>query len=186
MEYLAAERLTTFKTELVDGRLFAMAGASPFHNRVKGNIDGMFFNAFASTPCQSFTSDQRVFAPVTQSYFYPDIVVACEPLEFDDETGEVLLNPTILIEILSPSTERFDAIKKFRHYQSIASLQEYVLVDPKEPIIVHHRRNAGDEWSTRIVAGLDDSLVLPSVKVTFSLRSIYDRISFAGPEPELS
>jgi Uma2 family endonuclease len=185
-EYLAAERLADHKSELVDGRLYAMAGASRFHNRVSANFLIVLGAALKGSPCQAFAHDLRIAVESTNAFFYPDVVVACGELKWADDRGDVLLNPTILVEVLSPSTEYHDSVRKFGHYQSIPTLREYLLVSQDEPAIIHYRRDPGADWRVKLVRGLDSMLELESIKQSLALADLYDRISFAGPEPELT
>jgi Uma2 family endonuclease len=185
-EYLAIERQAEQKSELVNGRLVAMAGASRFHNRIAANLLGEFGRFLKGTPCQAFGGDLKIQDTASGSYFYPDIVVGCGNLIWRDEAGDVLLNPTVLIEVLSPSTERYDKIQKLRHYQAIPSVREIVLISPQSPFVIHLVRDDHDDWRTKFVSGIETVLTFSSLNLTLPLADIYDRIRFDGPEPELT
>ena len=134
-EYLARERRAEFKSEFFNGEVFAMAGASRAHNFVKENLIGELFARLKGGPCRTLSSDQRVSVAATGLYAYPDIIILCGPAVSDPADDDTLTNPTVLIEVLSPSTERYDRGAKFRNYQKIPSLLEYVLVAQDEAVI---------------------------------------------------
>jgi Uma2 family endonuclease len=117
----------------------------------------------------------------TGLYTYPDASVICGPLEFEDEQCDTVVNPTLLVEVLSRSTEAYDRGEKFGHYRQIATLREYLLVSQKEPKIERFLRNDDGTWTLTEVAGLDATLSLPSLGVEISLREVYDKVDFSVP-----
>lgn len=127
-EYLAIGRQAKFRSEFYDGEMFAIAGASRRHNRIVTNLVSALDNQLRARPCNVYSSDIRVKIPVTGLYTYPDVVVTCGEEKFADENQDVLLNPVLIIEVLSDSTEAYDRGKKFEHYQSIHTLNTYMLV----------------------------------------------------------
>ncbi len=127
-EYLAIERRSETRNEYLDGEMVAMTGGSRNHNLIVMNIGRELSLQLKKRPCEVYASDQRVRIPATGLYTYPDVVVVCAEPRFEDEELETLLNPTLLIEVLSPTTEAYDRGKKFEHYQTIPSLSEYLLV----------------------------------------------------------
>ena len=127
-EYITRERKAITKSEYVSGKIIAMAGASYQHTVITMNISGELYGQLKDRECTVHTNDMRVKASATSSYFYPDIVVVCDKPRFEDDTFDTLLNPIVIIEVLSPSTEDYDRIDKFSHYQKLTTLQEYILV----------------------------------------------------------
>ena len=135
-EYLAIERAAGFRSEFYNGEMFAMAGAKFPHNRIKDNLAGQIYAQLAGGPCYPLVSDMRVKVLKTGLQTYPDILIVCGEPEFPDaETTDVLLNPSAIVEVLSPSTEKYDRGSKFRQYQQIETLKEIVLVAQDEPVI---------------------------------------------------
>jgi Uma2 family endonuclease len=179
-EYLARERVADFRSEYYRGEMFAMAGASPQHSLICANMIRQLGNALEGRPCAVYTSDLRVRVSVTGLYTYPDVSVVCGPLEFDDKHRDTVLNPTLIVEVLSEGTEAYDRGKKFRHYQRLASLREYVLVSQDQPQVERFMRNPDDTWTLTTVSGLDQSLELPSIGVTLSLAAVYGKVDFTS------
>ena len=145
-EYLAIERDAEFKSDFYNGEMFARAGASRDHNRVKENLIGEIGGRLTGKPCRTYSSDQRVSAAASGLYTYPDIVVVCGREEFDPLDRHTMTNPTALIEVLSPSTENYDRVQKFRLFQPLASLREYVLVSQDEMRVECFVRQENGSW----------------------------------------
>jgi Uma2 family endonuclease len=182
-EYLAIERQAEFKSEFYAGEMFAMAGAKYPHNLIKDNLVGELHPQLKHGPCQTLSSDQRVKITDTGLYTYPDIVVICEPPQFEDEEFDTLLNPRVVIEILSESTETYDRGKKARHYKRIPALQEYVLVAQREPFVERFVRQDDGSWKVLEFSSLDSWLEFTSVPAKVALKEIYRGVAF--PEPRL-
>jgi Uma2 family endonuclease len=127
-EYLARERQVDTKSEFYDGELFAKAGASRSHNLIVGNVTGELRAQLRGRPCEVYPADMRVKVSETGLYAYPDVVVVCGEPRFEDEHLDTLLNPTVIVDVLSPSTEAYDRGEKFAQYRKLASLREYVLI----------------------------------------------------------
>jgi Uma2 family endonuclease len=183
-EYLAIERAAAFKSEYYDGEMFAMAGATYPHNRIKDNLASALNSRFTGGPCFALTSDMRVKNARARAYSYPDIVVVCGKPEFSDDKGDNLLNPTVLIEILSPSTESFDRRGKFRRYQKLESLKEYVLVAQDEMLVERYVRQESGSW---LLTSFDDpagEFALASVPVRVPLAEIYRGVELPAPPEE--
>ena len=176
-EYLTRERKAITKSEFVRGKIVSMAGASYNHTVITMNISGELYIQLKGGECTVHTNDMRVKATSTSSYFYPDIVVVCDKPRFEDDTFDTLLNPIVIIEVLSPSTEDFDQIDKFSHYQQLASLQEYILVSQDEVHIEHYIRHE-TLWKPTEFKSPEDVLSLTSITCELSLRDIYRRIEF--------
>lgn len=145
-EYLAWERQQPTRYELFQGEIFAMGGATREHNLLVVNITAELRNALRKGPCETYPSDMRVKVPATGLYTYPDASVVCGKPEFENGSFDTLLNPLVLIEVLSDSSERYDRGKKFEQYRSIPSLTDYVLVSQDHVLVEHFRRGEGGTW----------------------------------------
>jgi len=178
-EYLLIERHAPYRSEFLDGEIYAMAGATRKHNTIVGNLTAELQVRLKGTPCQVMSSDMKVDTRRGGLYSYPDLLIVCGEQKYLDSTEDVLLNPTVLIEVLSPSTEKYDRITKFARYKHIKTLREYVLVSQDSVRIDRYFLDPSGNWPLSTVAGPESSLVLESVPVSIALRDIYDRISFA-------
>lgn len=144
--YLAFERASTTKHEYLDGAIHAMSGASVAHNIITGNIFASLHLQMQQCPCTVFPSDMRLGLLAQRTYVYPDVMVVCGELEYADTQQDTLLNPIVIIEVLSPSTENYDRRKKSHYYRMIPSLQEYLLVAQDEPYLEHFVRHSEHQW----------------------------------------
>jgi Uma2 family endonuclease len=179
-QYLELERKAEHKSEFLHGEIFAMAGASRAHQLVGGNVFGSLHAQLRARPCEVYSSDMRVQVEVTGLYTYPDLVVACGKLEFTQ--GDTLANPTVIIEVLSPSTEACDRGEKFAHYRRLESLTDYVLVSQDRMRVEHYVRQ-GDQWVLTEVSGPAGVLNLASIGCQIRLADIYEKVEFPEPEP---
>ena len=177
--YLEMDRQADTRSEYVSGEILAMAGASRQHNRITINISSALSSRLAGTPCEPFATDLRVKGRLTGAYVYPDAVVACAPLEFEDSALDILLNPVVLMEVLSPSTESKDRGWKFAHYRRIETVQEYLLISQSKPFIEHYTRGQNDQWILTEIEGLSNKLLLSSISCELPLSEIYARVDFA-------
>lgn len=177
-EYLAFERKATTKHEYLNGQIVAMSGASREHNLIAGNMFNGLYTQLIDGACETYISEMRVKNHQTHSYTYPDIVVVCNEPRFEDDVFDTLLNPIVLIEVLSPSTEAYDRGEKFAHYRQIASLQEYVLVSQDRMRVEHYLRQ-GTQWLLTEFCGLREVLSLISIDCELHLSDIYRRITFS-------
>jgi Uma2 family endonuclease len=180
-EYLARERKAEFKSEYYRGETFAMAGTSRQHNRAKENLIGELYTKLKGTPCQTSSSDQRVKVSATGLYTYPHIVIVCGKAEYDPDDEDTLLNPTAIIEVLSPGTERYDRGAKFRQYQQLPSLREYVLVSQDEPVVERFVRQADDTWLLTTVAGLTGEVAFATVPARVEMADVFQGVEFPPP-----
>jgi Uma2 family endonuclease len=176
-EYLARERAAEYKSEYVNGFIVAMTGASRPHNVVAVNIGGELRSQLKGRPCEVYLADMRVKVSATGTYRYPDVVVACGDIAFEDAELDTLLNPVVIVEVLSPSTEATDRGEKFAHYRRLASLQEYLLVSQDTPRIEQYVRQA-DGWLLSEVSDLDASVRLTAIDCVLPLREVYDKVRF--------
>ncbi len=175
-EYLALERQAEYKSEYFDGEIFAMSGASPTHNQITANVLAEIHAQFKKRPCRVYVNDMRVKVSPTGLYTYPDIVALCDKPRFDDAQKDTLLNPTVLIEILSDSTANYDRGAKFKHYRTLDSLKEYLLVAQNEYHIEHYVRQANNQWLLSETSHLIDVIELPSINCRLVLTDIYDKV----------
>lgn len=176
-EYLGMDRAAETKSEYYDGVIVAMAGASERHNLIVGNLIVALGIQLRGTGCRIYPGDFRVWNAITRSYTFPDVVVVCGESQLtDDDEKDVLLNPTLLIEVLSPSTERNDRGKKAESFRRLGSVQEYLFVSQFDPRVEHYARQSDPFWLFSETAILDDSLELESIGCTLSLRDIYENV----------
>jgi len=183
-EYLAFERASEGRHEFIDGRLVAMAGASVAHNLIALALGAEARRQLRDTSCHAAVSDLRVRIGDTSDYVYPDVVIFCGEPETEDDRRDTLLNPVVVIEVLSPSTERHDRLVKFRLYRSIPSLKEIVFVRQDAAHVEVFSPGEEDSWSFREAHGLTERIALKSVPVTLELGEIYRGIELP-PEPLL-
>ncbi len=178
-EYLEIERKAEYKSEYFDGEIFAMAGAKHNHTKIVGNLCGLLWQHLKGKDCEFHPNDMRVFVPKTGLYTYPDVVVVCGEPKFQDKVFDTLLNPTLLIEVLSESTESYDRGKKFQHYRSIESLQEYVLVSQDEARIEKYLKQGDGFWVLSEAFGLDAKIKLDSIDCEIALSEVFDKVNFS-------
>ena len=186
-EYLALERDTEERHEYLDGQVYAMAGESPEHGAICMNLSRIISTQLLGRACQAFSKDMKVrsgplpgLSQRTKGLFsYPDLLVVCGELRFHDEHRDVLLNPAVIIEVLSPATEAFDRGEKWARYQTwLPELSDYLLVSQSKPQIEHFHRQAGGEWLYSLVNNPRESLRLISIDCILQLADVYDRVAF--------
>lgn len=188
-EYLAQERQAEFRSEFYRGETFAMAGASRSHNLIAGNIFATIHGQITSRDCEVYQGDMRVKVSASGLYVYPDVVVACEQPKFEDAQLDTLLNPRVLVEVLSKTTESYDRGTKWRHYQTLPELREYVLVSQACALVEVYRRTAdghrtaGEQWLYGAYHEPSQPIILDSIDCRLQLDQIYAKVSFE-PEPE--
>lgn len=175
-EYLATERQAEFRSEYFAGEMFAMAGASRQHNRIVTNLVAALDSQTRARPCNVYSNDMRVKARSTGLYTYPDVVITCGEERFADEENDVLLNPLVIIEVLSDSTEADDRGKKFENYQSIASLTEYLLVSQISQRVEQFVRQNSRNWIYSETHEAGDAIKLQSIECELKLEDIYLKV----------
>ena len=175
-QYLAIERATQEKNEYFNGEIFALAGASEKHNLIVGNLFASLHAQLKGTPCKVYSSDMRLKVGASGLYTYPDVVALCGETHFDDEQQDTLLNPNLVIEVLSKSTEGYDRGEKFAHYRKIESLAEYLLISQDKYCIEQYVRRPDNPWLMSEVSKLEEGIELPSIKSRLLLSDVYDRI----------
>jgi Uma2 family endonuclease len=183
-QYIARERAASDgKSEFLHGRVFAMSGGSPRHNLVTSNVSGALRTALRDRPCVVLSSDQRVCIEPTGLYTYPDVTVVCGGLKTHPRFDDTLLNPMLLVEVLSPSTEGYDRGAKFAHYRNIESLREVLLVSQVERVVEHYAREADGSW--RLTTWTERQRVpLAAIACELALDDVYEKVELLEPEPE--
>jgi Uma2 family endonuclease len=181
-EYIALERKALPDSEIVrseylNGEIIAMSGASFAHNLITANISARLHAHLRDSRCVVFANDMRVSIPQTVSYFYPDVGVVCEEPRFADDVFDTLLNPIVIVEVLSPSTEAYDRGEKFAHYRQLPSLKEYILVSQDKVRVEHYFRQT-QQWVLTDFQQLEQQLPLPSIQCELPLQEIYERVPF--------
>ena len=167
----------------MNGELLAMAGASREHNLIVTNLVREVSGLLRGRPCETYSNDMRVRVSPAR-YTYPDMVVACDGPEFEDSSQDILLNPVVLMEVLSPTTEKDDRSWKFAHYRHLATLTDYVMLSQYQPLVEHYTRNSDDKWVLTDLRGLSSVLRLPSIGCELSFSVIYERVEFP-PDPSI-
>jgi Uma2 family endonuclease len=180
-EYLAFERASDTKHEYMNGIVYAMAGGSNAHSLVAANMIGALQRALRGGPCVVLTSDARVYTTTTRAYFYPDVTVACRQ-EVHAKDGTSLVSPTILVEVLSPSTEGYDRVGKMAHYRKIPGIEAIVLVSIEERTL-EVWLPSGDLWTVREVTGPDAAAVIPSRGITLRLADVFENVEMFEAAP---
>jgi Uma2 family endonuclease len=181
-QYLEIDRCAERKSEYFDGEMFAMAGAPEAHNRIVWNLIMLLGQQLAGRPCQGYPRDLRVRIDPTGQYVYPDVTVVCGEPQFLDQRRDTLLNPTLIVEVLSPSTASFDRGFKFDHYVALDSLREYVLVASDRMSIEVFSRRPDDRWLLAKAIGAEDSIELESIGCRLKLADVYHRVEFPPAE----
>lgn len=173
-EYLEMERGADYKSEYYNGEIFAMAGAGFNHNRITENLSGECYVLLKGKSCKSYSSDLRIHIPANGLYTYPDFLIICGRNEFLDNKKDTILNPTVIIEVLSPSTSGYDRGEKFHFYRSIPSLKEYVLIDSLSIAAEVFRKNDEGFWFLASEAySITEAIELGSVNLKLNLTDIY-------------
>ena len=176
-EYLAIERQAEVKSEYWNGEMFAMVGASRKHKLIAGNTFGLLWQQLKRTSCEPYTNDMRVRIPATGLYTYPDVTVACGEPRFEDQQVDTLLNPLLIVEVLSASTQTYDRGQKFSNYRTIESLAEYLLISQNEYRIEQSVKQADGRWLLTDISTLEGIVELASIPCQLALREVYDKVS---------
>ena len=177
-EYLAGERLSDTKHEYLAGVVHAMSGASRAHARISGNITSELNRQLRGKPCEAFGTDLKVRIRFGEAefFYYPDVSVDCSSQT--DPRHVHLEAPTVIFEVLSPSTERIDKSEKFSNYSRLPSLRVYVLVDQFRPVVTLYRREEGGDWREEFSGSIEDTIPLPEIACSLPLAAIYERMGF--------
>lgn len=183
-EYLARERRAETKSEYYQGEVFAMAGARRRHNLIVANTIAALCNALLDRPCEVYPSGMRVLVEPTGLYTYPDVSVVCGSPQFLDDIEDALLNPLVLVEVPSKSSEARDRGRKFAQYRTLESLQDYILISQEEHRIERFSRQQNGLWSLADAGGLDATIDIPSLGIVLPLAGIYAKVNVTAPEEE--
>jgi Uma2 family endonuclease len=179
-EYLQLERQAESRSEFLDGEMFAMAGGTRAHSLIATNLARELGTKLKAKPYVAYNADLRLKVEATGLFTYPDVSVVCGRQRFLDSQEDTLLNPTLIIEVLSDSSEAYDRGKKFEHYRQIPSLREYLLVSQKEPRIEQFIKQSGGEWTLKEAAGLRGDLKLPSLGIAVRLAEVFAKVDFTA------
>lgn len=185
-EYIKFERASIGKHEYFDGQIYAMTGASRIHNLIAGNTLAMLHSQLRKKPCEIFPSDMRVKVTRTGLYTYPDLVIICGKPEFTDDILDTIINPLVLIEILSPSTERYDRGMKSQSYRTIETLQDYILIAQDQYHVEHYSRQNSGQWLLQEAIGRESALTIRSIECTLALGDVYEKVAITPEHPTIS
>jgi Uma2 family endonuclease len=175
-EYLRRERLARFRSEYHRGRVVVMAGTTRIHNRIVTNLVRSLDTQLLERPCNVYSSDMRVGILGGEHYVYPDLVVTCGQEEFEDAELDILLNPLVVIEVLSDSTEAYDRGEKFRLYQTIPSLREYILVSQSPRRLEIYRKQPDGSWLYQSSPFAPPPLRIESIDCTLTFEDVYLKV----------
>ncbi|MDM8545609.1 Uma2 family endonuclease [Candidatus Venteria ishoeyi] len=175
--YLASERKAKERHEFVDGIIYAMSGASEAHNLITANITSELHFQMKCRPCKTYSSDMRVKIDTAGHYVYPDVIALCDKAKLEDAHGDTLLNPAVIFEVLSESTETYDRGRKFSLYRELGSVREYLLVAQDKQHIEHYRRQADGQWLLRVLDEADGKINLESLDCTLEMVDIYAKVA---------
>ena len=181
VEYLAIENAAECRSEFVDGVMQPVPVTGPAHNVIKANLVGELGRCLKGGRCRTVSSTQRLLVERTGFYTYPDVMVICGEWEFTADDANAVLNPVAIVEVLSPSTEKYDRGAKFRNYQQIPSLKEYILVAQDEAVCDRFVRLADGSWALVSFVGLADTFAFTSVPVRVPLADVYTGVTFPTP-----
>ena len=179
-EYLQAQRQAQTKSEYLAGQVFAMAGAPRTHNTITLNLVGASRQRLRARGCSLFAIDIRVRIQDASAHFYPDVVIVCGQPQFEDEQEDNLLNPVVIVEVLSPSTEDFDRGEKFFAYRKLTSLREYLLVSQNKVCIEHFIRQPDGQWLKREYTHPEQVVHLESVGADLPVQTVYEGITLTS------
>ena len=185
-EYLTYERTGNARHEYIAGTIYAMAGGSERHNLISGNLYASLHAQLRRRQCTVYPSDMRVLIPNVPRYTYPDISVVCGPALFEDGKRDTLINPTIIVEVLSPSTEKYDRGEKFKHYWSLPSVREYILLDQETYRLERFARHPDEPKiiSFEVYTDPQDEIYLAAIDCTVLLTDIYEKVIFENSDFE--
>ncbi|AFY69161.1 protein of unknown function DUF820 [Thalassoporum mexicanum PCC 7367] len=179
-EYLTLETESEIRNEYRDGEIIPMTGGTPAHNQIAGALLVILKLALKGQPYQVFIADQRLHIPDRNIYTYPDLMVTAQPLQLQTGRNDTVINPVAIAEVLSDSTKNYDRTDKFAAYRSIASFQEYLLIDQYQPHVEHYSKQGNREWLFREYDSVSDQLLMRSIQVEVSLAELYEGIEFAS------
>ena len=177
-EYLTLERKAEFKSEYFDGGIFVMQGASDPHTIINNNVGGEFYLQLKGSSCVARSNDMKVRSPDKGMFVYPDLTIVCGAAQFHDGTKDVIINPKLIVEILSPSSEAFDRGKKFAKYKLLESFTDYILIAQDEPQIDYFVRQENGGWLQKSASGIDAEVPIAAVGCILRLADVYSNVEF--------
>jgi Uma2 family endonuclease len=177
-EYLALEVECDVRSEFRNGEIVEMTGGTPAHNEITATFIFLLKSALRKQPYSIFVTDQRLWLPEVNLYTYPDVMVTPRPPELNPDRNDTVMNPILIAEMLSNSTEAYDRGDKFTHYRTVESFQEYVLVEQYRPHVQHYVKQGDNEWLFKDYSGLKSSFTLSSVGVEIALADLYEAVEF--------
>jgi Uma2 family endonuclease len=188
-EYLDLEDKAEYKSEYWNGYIIPLHGESPVmvgagvdHVQIVTNLIEILSPQLKKKDCRTFSNDLKIWIPNREKFFYPDVVIVCGKLEFYEKRRDVVVNPTLIVEVLSDSTASFDRSEKLWLYQTIETLQEYVLISPDKAVIEKYQRRDDGNWIYRATIGLESSIKFESIATEIALSEIYDLVEFETDE----
>ena len=180
-DYLNFERFAGERHEFIDGSVYAMAGESPGHSTICFNLYGIIRNQLRGKHCRGFSPNMKVATNESGLFSYPDLAIICGRPTYYDANGDILTNPVVIVEVLSPSTQNYDRGEKFLRYTNyIETLRDYVMISQDKPLIEHYSKQDNSAWAKMEIEGLDAILKLPSVSCEIALSELYDLIEFSA------
>ena len=184
-EYLELEECAEMKHEYFNGRIYAMAGAKEAHNLIGVNVSREISLQFKGRPCRTYSNDMRVMVSKTRLYTYPDVIAVCGEPTFANRKRNTLLNPAVIVEVLSESTESYDRGEKFAHYRTLETLTDYILVAQDKMCLEHYVRQPDDRWLLTVVSDPQGALEIGSIGCVLQLADVYEKVEFesAGATP---
>jgi len=176
-EYLALEEQADHKSEYYNGEISAMSGASNNHNLITGNVHAALHQLLSKRPCRTYVNDMRLLTGPKGLYTYPDVMVVCGKIEFAPKRDDTVMNPVVIVEVLSDSTKGYDRGEKFAMYRKILSLKEYVMIDQTQPYVEHYRRD-GHFWVFEALETIDAILTITALECEIPLAVMYEKIEW--------
>ncbi|MBD2325522.1 Uma2 family endonuclease [Alkalinema sp. FACHB-956] len=177
-QYLELEVSAETRSEYWNGEIVPMSGGTPTHNKISSNMNGLLWLGLKGKPYDLFIADQRLAIPDRNIYAYPDIMILPRPIELQAGRKDTVINPILIAEVLSDSTEAYDRNKKFSAYRTISTFQEYVLIDQYQPHVEHYVKQGSHQWLFTEYDGLDQQIMLTSISVEISLVDLYENVVF--------
>ena len=180
-QYLARERQSETKSEYFNGEVFAVPSSNVWRATIMVNLAASLVTQFKGRPCSALIGQMRIRVNATGLYTYPDVVVVCGKAQLEDQEQDTLLNPTVIFEVLSPTTESYDRGAKFAHYRTLESLTDYVLISQIEAKVEQFARQPAEKWLLSVYSGLGAIATLPSIGYELPLAEVYDKVEFPRP-----
>lgn len=180
--YLALELESDTRSEFRNGKIVEMTGGTPAHNRISGALYALLWLSLRKKPYSVFVTDQRLRISTPNLYTYPDVMAMADPVELQPGRKDTVMNPVLIAEVLSDSTEACDRNQKFEHYRTIETFQEYVLIDQYRPHVEQYVKQAKNQWLFSEYSGLEASFMLASVGVEIALVDLYEEIAFGNEQ----